>query len=193
MIADHEIGARIAVWIGYSLFALNKIGNCGWRILAYVKGMDADLFFLGVAYLDAFACFTGQVINLGMLSDVICCSILYKRTSNVFRLAEAADEGKERSGISKLANLVRRSSLFRICLISVIKIVSGSFMLSHLCFTQNEKCEYGFLRGVITTVDYQLYYMDYLLTQSAKKETKETQNTTRIQDSIAIKETLKVI
>ena len=94
---------------------------------------------------------------------------LFQRTTNILLIAERAEDGK-RGALTKLANLVRKSSLARIFLISTIKLLTGCFMLSHLCFETTTDCPYGFLRGVITTVDYQLYYMDYILTQMAKKD-----------------------
>ena len=167
MISPQDRLSRGAVWAAYSLFAMTKVANCCWRIFSYTRDMDQDMLYTGMSYLDAIAYWTGA------LSDVVCCYLLYKRTTEILKMAKSSQVTKKR-GLLNLADLIRKSSLARVVLISTIKVCSGIIMITHLCLKAFEVCPYGFLRGIITTVDYQLYYMDFILTQNTKQQTPQT-------------------
>ncbi|KAJ3316954.1 hypothetical protein HDV06_002530 [Boothiomyces sp. JEL0866] len=62
------------------------------------------------------------------------------------------------------------SSLARMSIVVGLKLFNGVFFSTHLCGAFETVCQYGFLRGVITTVDYQLYYLDYLLSRNANTQ-----------------------
>lgn len=126
--------------------------------------------FNGVSYLDSATCFTGTI------SDVICCVIIYQKSNRLMKLG-ATVTGRPGSLLG-IVEHIKKSSLARVVIMSAVKIVNGAFLVTHPCEMNTEVCQYGFLRGVITTLDYQLYYMDYLLVEFQKGRTIMAQDTT---------------
>ena len=175
MLPSHAKFARVAVYCGYSLFALNKVANCIWRLYVFGIGGGEVMFFNGVSILDSATCWTGAI------SDLICCYVIYTKTEEMSRVA--ARSAKSTGALSNIFDLLKNSSLIRIYLMVSVKILNGAFFVTHLCGAFETVCPYGFLRGVITTVDYQLYYMDYLLAQFMKHADK-SRNASQTQSGV---------
>lgn len=85
------------------------------------------------------------------------------------KLGSSTSQSSKQGGLLGVVQVIQKSSLARVVIMSVVKIINGAFFVTHPCDSFQTQCYYGFLRGVITTVDYQLYYMDYLLVEFQKQ------------------------
>jgi hypothetical protein len=152
MLGSGQKGYRAAVWFGFACFALPKVGSIVFRLYAYANKFDTASFFYGVSTIDSIVCFTGA------LSDLIVCFVMYRRSEELMEFRS-----------SNLLQIIKQSSLARVLLMFGLKILNGAFFVAHPCGAFETVCQYGFLRGVITTVDYQLYYLDYFLSKGTSE------------------------
>ena len=114
--------AKWSIRFGFGLFALNKIANCIWRLAIWGGGYSPDqvLFFNGVSYFDSATCLTGAI------SDVICCTIVYRSSRKLTK-------DYRRTPLTSVLTSFKHSSLARMTIVMILKIVNGLFFVTHPC------------------------------------------------------------
>lgn len=150
-----SVKKKWAVYFGFALFAGSKLAQVIFRYTSVAMQTPPAVFHSRVSYLDGAVCFTG------VLSDAICCLIMYQSSSEILQFSQATQ-------VRSLMTTIKNSSFARMTLLLVIKIVNGIFLVTHPCTIDSTVCSFGFLRSLIATVDYQMYYLDYLLCKHLK-------------------------
>lgn len=146
---------RWAVFLGFGLFVATKVAQVIFRYTSVALQTSPAVFFSRVSYLDGAVCFTG------VLSDAICCLIMYQSSTEILQFSQATQ-------VRSLMTTIKNSSFARMTILLIIKIINGIFLVTHPCTIDSMVCSFGFLRSLITTLDYQMYYLDYLLCKHLK-------------------------
>lgn len=159
---------RKDLWYSYSIyvtFALQsgiydlklglKIAQVITRLTNYGLGTGVVQFYNTVSILDSCICFVGAI------NDAVCCFVMYKKSNEMLQF------GNGQSQFEKVFVLIKQSSVARTSIMLAFKVLNGLFFVTHLCGAFETTCTYGFLRDFITKIDYQFYYMDYLLIRNS--------------------------
>ncbi|KAJ3078999.1 hypothetical protein HK102_004092 [Quaeritorhiza haematococci] len=143
--------ARWSILISFGLFASSKIAQIIWRFVAfYSLNITEAQFFKITSYMDGVVCF------LGVFADMVSCYVMYKQSSDTLQMRKTG-----------LIKMIKHSSVFRMSLAVGLKLMNGVFLILNPCEAEQNECYYGFLRSVITTIDYQFYYMDFFFSRYA--------------------------
>ncbi|KAJ3066465.1 hypothetical protein HK102_007650 [Quaeritorhiza haematococci] len=143
---------RVAIISSFSLFAGTKVAQIVYRFVAEYGGLNlSDVnYFRITSYFDSVVCF------LGVFADLVCCAIMYRQSKELSKFRETG-----------LLTTIKNSSVFRLTLAVAFKLMNGVFLILNPCESEAHVCYYGFLRSVLTTIDYQFYYMDFFFSRYA--------------------------
>ncbi|KAI8900651.1 hypothetical protein BC833DRAFT_245650 [Globomyces pollinis-pini] len=154
MTQPNEKWKRFIIMFGFSLIATSKIVNCIWRYTGASMNVKEAVFYRNLSYLDSVTCFTG-VIN-----DLCCSYVIYRKSAKVVLRSRS-----KRTPLVRALQSIKQSCLVRIAILTVFKTINAIFYISNPCLDIITTCKFSFLREILITVDYQFYYLDYLLTK----------------------------
>ncbi|KAJ3322032.1 hypothetical protein HDV06_003633 [Boothiomyces sp. JEL0866] len=151
-IAGNYRTTNILIWGAYSCLAAGKIGQvigknycCSQNLLTSISN-TLDIY----------------VLFAGILNDVVCSLVLYTKAKEMSKI-------KPR----QILKTIQTNSSFRIIGYTLFKIIIGIYWGLNVCDTNYDVCPFYFLRDIIITLDYQLYYLDYFLIQHYGKDKKK--------------------
>jgi hypothetical protein len=160
-----------AIWGTFFTFAGGKIANTIFRFYALISGMGASPFYWSFSsYVDIYLLFTSIYV------DIICCLAMYQ-TSKGLNLASKK--------LGDIMKLIKTSSLLRIGIMTCVKLLVGGYWLTTVCIEDYAICPTGWLRNITITVEYQLYYLDYLLTRNCSGVSEQTTKMTSITSNMS--------
>jgi hypothetical protein len=151
---------RHIVRFNFCMFAGIKVANVVFRFYGFFSGMPREQFFNTLSVFDSVTSF------VGVFCDLVCCGMMIWVTQSLLKSVKR-----------NILVLIRNSSIFRLSLATTLTLLSGIFGLFNRCETDQHSCAFGFLRDAIITIDYQFYYLDYLLTQADTHKDKSSKNT----------------
>ncbi|KAJ3322031.1 hypothetical protein HDV06_003632 [Boothiomyces sp. JEL0866] len=157
-IAGEDRYSYMIIWGAYSLVAAGKVGQVTCRMYLWYKSqfnIPESVLTYYTNTLDIYVMFAG------MINDYACSVILYSRAKKLFKI-------KRR----EILNTIKTNSSFRIVIYTIFKTVVGIYWALNICDTYYTTCPFYFLRDIIITLDYQMYYLDYFLIQHYGKEKK---------------------
>jgi hypothetical protein len=159
------------IWGTFFTFAGGKIANTIFRFYALISGMGASPFYWSFSsYVDIYLLFTSIYV------DIICCLAMYQ-TSKGLNLASKK--------LGDIMKLIKTSSLLRIGIMTCVKLLVGGYWLTTVCIEDYAICPTGWLRNITITVEYQLYYLDYLLTRNCSGVSEQTTKMTSITSNMS--------
>ncbi|KAJ3273130.1 hypothetical protein HDV01_004769 [Terramyces sp. JEL0728] len=158
-IASNERVSNILIWGVYSLIAGGKIsqiiGRCYyWYQSRYDSSQAKVAYFVNTADI--------YIMFVGILSDLVCSIILYSKAKDMFSIKR-----------KQILKTIQTNSSFRIVVYTIFKVIIGIYWAMNICDATYVDCPFYFLRDIIITLDYQLYYLDYFLIQYFGKEKKK--------------------
>ncbi|KAJ3260944.1 hypothetical protein HK103_006899 [Boothiomyces macroporosus] len=159
VISGNQRTTNTIIWGAYSFLAAGKIGqvigkNYCWYMSRYSNSQQLLTYISNT--LDIYVLFAG------ILNDVVCSLILYSKAKEISKI-------KPR----QLLKTIQTNSSFRIIGYTLFKIIIGIYWGLNICDTNYDICPFYFLRDIIITLDYQLYYLDYFLIQHYGKDKKK--------------------
>ncbi|KAI8902677.1 hypothetical protein BC833DRAFT_225814 [Globomyces pollinis-pini] len=153
MTRPNERFNRFIILFGFITISGSKIANICWRFTGAGLNVHEDVYYRNMSLIDSVTCFTG-VIN-----DLCCSYVIYRKSSRV------VTEAKKSTPLIRALQSIKNSCLVRISILTIFKTINAIFYLSHTCLENIDNCKWSFLREILITVDYQFYYLDYLLTR----------------------------
>ncbi|KAJ3322033.1 hypothetical protein HDV06_003634 [Boothiomyces sp. JEL0866] len=155
-IVSNDTIPKMLVWGIYSLIVGGKISQIIGRYYYWYQS-QWDSSQAKVAYfvntVDIYIMF------VGILSDLICSIILYSRAKDMFNIKR-----------KQILKTIQTNSSFRIVVYTIFKVIIGIYWAMNICDATYVDCPFYFLRDIIITLDYQLYYLDYFLIQYFGKD-----------------------
>ncbi|KAJ3310876.1 hypothetical protein HDV04_004571 [Boothiomyces sp. JEL0838] len=157
-IAGEDRYSFFIIWGAYSLLALGKIGQVVGRLYLWYKSQfnnSQDTLTYYTNTLDIYIMFAG------MINDYVCSVILYIHAKKLFDIKR-----------KEILKIIRTNSSFRIVVYTLFKTIVGIYWALNICDALYTTCPFYFLRDIIITLDYQMYYFDYFLIQHYGKDKK---------------------
>lgn len=147
---------KMIIWGIYSLIVGGKsvqiVGRYYyWYQSKYDSSQDKVAYFVNTVDI--------YIMFVGILNDLVCSLILYSRAKGMFNIKR-----------KQILKTIQTNSSFRIVVYTIFKIVIGIYWAMNICDATYVQCPFYFLRDIIITLDYQLYYLDYFLIQYFGKE-----------------------
>ncbi|KAJ3273139.1 hypothetical protein HDV01_004778 [Terramyces sp. JEL0728] len=155
-IAGDDRTSYFIIWAGYSLVVVGKVGQIIGRSYLWFRS-QYDSSQVPLTY------FTNSmdiyIMFAGMVNDYICSVILYTNAKKLFNIKR-----------KEFLKTIQTNSSFRIVIYTIFKTAVGIYWSLNICDAYYTTCPFYFLRDIIITLDYQMYYLDYFLIQHYGKK-----------------------
>jgi hypothetical protein len=141
---------RWAIWVSFAPFAVGKVTQVIFRLYSLATLNDGPFYWIFSSYSDIYLMFTSIFV------DFVCCGAMYQRSKGLTASINT----------SNVLQMIQKSSLLRVAIMTTIKFVVGCYWMTTICIEDYATCPTSYLRWVTITVEYQLYYLDFLLTKN---------------------------